>query len=530
MLRAASSGKSSQIFVKESQKMRNPKISPQQKEAMLSGLVDQAGDVNFRKMSIADPDSVRVQDVYKQMDSSLEGFFYSRKYNLKNFNFLLQILAEQRKSGEAMKVLEKMKQMDITPNQVTYLQLLTAVSKAKDAKTAEAIFLEAKNNPEIGVSIQMYNSLILCYTRRHEPDMALKILREMKEEGLQPDIVCYTTVINAFKNAKDLKKCWELFDLALVEEALLPDENLLGLMIEICAGTHDAEKAKRYLNDLLEMNFKQTCLPYNAVIKALGSRKDYAAEGVNFYHQMVNRQILPDSDTYVALFKACSMIGDVKTAYNALIQMKEQNIALNVYMYNGLLRTYAGACAVPYCSAEIKELYVQDAWKLFKQLQTTQNIPMNVNILNSLLLVHTKADMKDKIEGLVLPLYEKYEIKRDTFTYQHLMEMYLAKREMDTIVKLYGVLKSEGLEPSFYCMNYYLEMAMRLQDTNKIVEVLEDFVKSKKEPKPYLLKKLGHADDMPDRVYLLLQEFQNKYGFAADRVKRHRAPDKYLNM
>lgn len=239
MLRAASSGKSSQIFVKESQKMRNPKISPQQKEAMLSGLVDRVGDASFRKMSIADPDSVRVQDVYKQMDSSLEGFFYSRKYNLKNFNFLLQILAEQRKSGEAMKVLEKMKQMDITPNQVTYLQLLTAVSKAKDAKTAEAIFLEAKNNPEIGVSIQMYNSLILCYTRRHEPDMALKILREMKEEGLQPDIVCYTTVINAFKNAKDLKKCWELFDLALVEEALLPDENLLGLMIEICAGVKE---------------------------------------------------------------------------------------------------------------------------------------------------------------------------------------------------------------------------------------------------------------------------------------------------
>ena len=56
--------------------------------------------------------------------------------------------------------------------------------------------------------------------------------------------------------------------------------------------------------------------------------------------------------------------------------------------------------------------------------------------------------------------------------------MYLAKREMDTIDKLYGVMKSEGVEPSFYCMNYYLEMAMRLQDTNKIVEVLEDFVKS----------------------------------------------------
>lgn len=37
--------------------------------------------------------------------------------------------------------------MDIVPNQVTYLQLLTAISKAKDAQKAEAVFLEAKNNP-----------------------------------------------------------------------------------------------------------------------------------------------------------------------------------------------------------------------------------------------------------------------------------------------------------------------------------------------------------------------------------------------
>jgi len=34
---------------------------------------------------------------------------------------------------------------------------------------------------------------------------------------------------------------------------------------------------------------------------------------------MVNKHILPDADTYVALFKATSMVGDVKTAYNALI-------------------------------------------------------------------------------------------------------------------------------------------------------------------------------------------------------------------
>ena len=40
--------------------MRNPKVSPEHKEAMLSGLANYAGDTNFNKMSIADPDVLRI--------------------------------------------------------------------------------------------------------------------------------------------------------------------------------------------------------------------------------------------------------------------------------------------------------------------------------------------------------------------------------------------------------------------------------------------------------------------------------------
>lgn len=51
---------------------------------------------------------MRAQDVYKKMDSSLEGFFYKRDYNIKNFNFLLQILSEKKQYEESLKILDKM--------------------------------------------------------------------------------------------------------------------------------------------------------------------------------------------------------------------------------------------------------------------------------------------------------------------------------------------------------------------------------------------------------------------------------------
>ena len=44
-------------------------------------------------------------------------------------------------------------------------------------------------------SKQMYNGLILAHAKRDEPIEAEKVLREMKENGLEPDIVWITTVI-----------------------------------------------------------------------------------------------------------------------------------------------------------------------------------------------------------------------------------------------------------------------------------------------------------------------------------------------
>jgi len=54
------------------------------------------------------------------------------------------------------------------------------------------------------------------------------------------------------------------------------DEVMLGLMIEICAHSHQAEKALSLFNTLKEKGFTPNSMPYNAVMKALASRRDYA--------------------------------------------------------------------------------------------------------------------------------------------------------------------------------------------------------------------------------------------------------------
>lgn len=101
--------------------------------------------------------------------------------------------------------------------------------------------------------------------------------------------------------------------------------------------------------------------------------------------------------------------------------MKSQKLPLTHYHYKGLLRTYAGACKIPQLSQETKNIYIKDAWKLFEQMQTVEKLPVNVHILNSLLLVHTNAIEPQQMEDFVLPLYEKYAIQLDQNTYEFMM-------------------------------------------------------------------------------------------------------------
>jgi len=52
---------------------------------------------------------------------------------------------------------------------------------------------------------------MLCYAKKGRPVEAENVLREMKDKGLQPDVVTYTTLIDAFKRSGNLDKCWEIF-------------------------------------------------------------------------------------------------------------------------------------------------------------------------------------------------------------------------------------------------------------------------------------------------------------------------------
>lgn len=116
--------------------------------------------------------------------------------------------------------------------------------------------------------------------------------------------------------------------------------------------------------------------------------------------------------------------------------MKLKGFPMTEYVYNELIRTYANACRVPNVKEEHVDMYLKDSWELIDNM-LKEGIDPNINVLNSLVLLHAQAIRPAELEGMVLPMYEKYKVKHDLYTYQNLMRAYLNTRDNETILKLY---------------------------------------------------------------------------------------------
>ncbi|EAR87412.2 PPR domain protein (macronuclear) [Tetrahymena thermophila SB210] len=458
--------------------------------------------------------SMNPLNVYKKMDTSFDGFFLKREYNKKNFNFLLSILAEKGDLQNAESVFQLMKEMNIEPDSYSYNSLIKVCGKQRNMEKAEEYFEQSLQ--KFGANLFNYNSLLLGYARNQNALECEKITREMEEKGLKLDAPIYTTLINAHYKSRNLRRCWEIFEKLEKEKQNLIDIPMTSLMIEIASHTRDAEKGKLLWGKLDKMpEFYPNTIHFNNIIKCLGSRGDYADEAIDMWLRMKELGVQPDEDTFVHLFKACSSAGDIKTAFDALQIMKLNKIPMNKYILNSAIKVYGGVVKSDYMTNDLIDIYIKDAWKLFERA-VKENM-VDVHIINSLLDVHVKALREDDVDGLILPLYEKYNIKKNTETYENLLELYHQKKDLPQIYKLHGWLKSEGLDETWKVLNYVFDAAYRAEDVDVMCKILDQLLEMKKEPKIVYLKKLGENKNTPDVLFVRLKKFKNQFGYVKDK-------------
>ena len=126
------------------------------------------------------------------------------------YNLVLDSWAKSHRRDAAERALRLMREMPaagVSPDECSYNSVLHAMSKQTDliwVTKAEELFAELQafsNSGQMTISDMTYSVMMNVYGKsidRDGPQKAVRILRDMKEKGVQPTVISYNSCIDAF--------------------------------------------------------------------------------------------------------------------------------------------------------------------------------------------------------------------------------------------------------------------------------------------------------------------------------------------
>lgn len=86
-------------------------------------------------------------------------------------------------------------------------------------------------------------------------------------------------------------------------------------------------------------------------------------------------------------------------------------------------------------------MMLTDTWKILEEV-INKNM-LDTMIVNNVMLVYANALQEDKIEGLILPLYEKFNLQMDPYSYEILVDLNYKKKDFNTAIRVWEQMKAK---------------------------------------------------------------------------------------
>ncbi|GAB2298510.1 hypothetical protein Dimus_032573 [Dionaea muscipula] len=214
------------------------------------------------------------------------------------FNALLRTLCQEKSMVDARNVYHVLKR-DFKPNLQTFNILLSGWKSAEEAEE----FLEEMKEMGVEPDIVTYNSLIDVYCKNMELEKAYRVFDSIHDQGMSPDVITYTTLIGG-----------------------------LGL-----AGQPD--KARDLLREMKEAGCYPDVAAYNAAIRNFCIAKRLG-DGYQLMDEMVEKGLNPNSSTFNLFFRVFYWSNDLKSAWELYMRMKEAGCLPNTQSCMFLIRLF----------------------------------------------------------------------------------------------------------------------------------------------------------------------------------------------
>lgn len=214
------------------------------------------------------------------------------------------------------------------------LALADACCRRGDPREIGQQLLPVLADHGVRADAHVYNALMKAHCAASDPEGVLGVLRRMKGDGVDPDLVTYNTLVFGLARAGMVAKARTYVD-AMAAEGHFPDViTYTSLMNGMCV-KGDALGALKLLEEMEAKGCEPNARTYNTLLMGLCKNRKLD-KAVEVYRSMVGAAMKLETPAYASFIRALCRAGRVPDAYEVFDYGIESKSLAQVTAYSEL--------------------------------------------------------------------------------------------------------------------------------------------------------------------------------------------------
>ncbi|EEF28615.1 pentatricopeptide repeat-containing protein, putative [Ricinus communis] len=263
------------------------------------------------------------------MDSAEEVFANLPEMSVVSWNVMIAGYGQKCKSGKAIEYLQRMQSCGFEPDEVTYINMLTACVRSGDIEIGRQIF-DCMACP--GVS--SWNGMLSGYFQIENHNEAIKLFREMQFQNVKPDRTTLAIILSSCAGMELLeagKQVHAISQKAAFHEDIYVASGLIG-MYSKCGKMDIADCIFKKIS-------KQDTVCWNSMIAGL-SLNSLDNEALAFFQQMRQSGMSPTQFSYATILSCCAKLSSLIHGKQIHAQIAKEGFVNDVYVGSALVDMY----------------------------------------------------------------------------------------------------------------------------------------------------------------------------------------------
>jgi len=224
---------------------------------------------------------------------------------------VLKGFSHQRHFDRVWCLHKEMQAEKLTLSLAAYNALIDACTRSNDMARVPQILQDmAKDGLE--PNIVTYSTIIKGYCLQNRPDKAMELLHEMKQSSrYRPDEITYNTLIDGCARFGHYERGMALLA-EMQEQGVRPSNFTLSVLAKLATRSRRPERAFEICEDLAKRyGLRLNVQVYNNLVHACTANQDLQ-RGLKLLEQMQREGVRPDSRTFTLLLRGSLASGEVK--------------------------------------------------------------------------------------------------------------------------------------------------------------------------------------------------------------------------